>query len=489
MRPFLPLLLLFLTACGSKKKEYNGLLHPARVPSQYFTVEGGREMRVLTRHGTEMTIPAGAFAAGKTVTLEVKEVFTPAELLQSGLTTVAGTKSLRSGGMIYFNATVGGQSAEPSQPVKVFLPAAEPDPAMQVFSGQLQADSTVDWKNPRALDTSLTADLTARIQRGSAVYKASCGNCHDVQRDGTGPAHKGLLNRGPWRNPRLLLAWLNNPAAFMASDAYTQQLKEKYGSMMTSHPALDMEDLKDLLAFMNMEARKPAPATASLPDTSKPGKAECGYDSSYIIRSNDFDEYDTSHVIIGGISADTAGKPFNLLDPEYQGIFRQGYRFDINANGWYNIDAYLDETVAAVQPVQLSAVLNMTEDVPAFVYLLVPSDRVMQAYETKKGNQYIFSKDGDQLPLPIGRRALVFAFTSVDKTIRYGISEFTIGASQTLNLDMRETTPEGLAEQLRNAQLSGIEIRAIEKELKVKPRPCPQENRDVINMPNPRVVN
>ncbi len=93
---------------------------------------------------------------------------------------------------------------------------------------------------------------------GKALFTAKCAVCHNVTKKMTGPALAGLEDRHKWADHKELLAWINNPAAYMAKDPYTQGLKAEYGSMMTGFPDVTLKDVGDMVAYIK-EAAKPAP--------------------------------------------------------------------------------------------------------------------------------------------------------------------------------------------------------------------------------------
>jgi cytochrome c2 len=97
---------------------------------------------------------------------------------------------------------------------------------------------------------------------GKAVFMSKCASCHNVLKKATGPALAGLEERHKWADHKELLAWINNPAAYMAKDPYTQGLKAEYGSMMTGFPDVTLQDVNNMVAYIN-EAAKPAPAPAA----------------------------------------------------------------------------------------------------------------------------------------------------------------------------------------------------------------------------------
>ena len=80
-------------------------------------------------------------------------------------------------------------------------------------------------------------------QDGKALFSANCASCHSPFKDVTGPALKGLEERGPWSDRKQLYAWIHNPPGYMAGSKYTQDLKNKFGSMMQSFPSLPEKDI------------------------------------------------------------------------------------------------------------------------------------------------------------------------------------------------------------------------------------------------------
>lgn len=97
---------------------------------------------------------------------------------------------------------------------------------------------------------------------GKTLFMSKCASCHQVLKKATGPALAGLEERHNWADHKELKSWINNPAAYMAKDAYTQGLKAEYGSMMTAFPDVSLQDVDNIVAYVN-EAAKPVAAPAA----------------------------------------------------------------------------------------------------------------------------------------------------------------------------------------------------------------------------------
>ncbi len=368
-----------LISCSAKKKEFNGILKPSNISSQYFTIDPLRDTTILTAHAGHYVINKGTFAADENVTIEIKEIFTPDEILRSGLTTLSDGKMLASAGMLYFNATANGKKIEPSLPVGVFIPGNNPDPGMKLFTGKLQSDSTVNWVDP--------IEITQDTTRPSRVI----------------------------------------PKDSLAKSSVTDT---SGGSFQTV--------------------------------------SDCN-DTIYVSKLNTFPEYDNDQSDEGNGTENSAIDTTVEDSNNARNIEKEGFDFQITANGWYNIDAFLkDEN--GIENVKLSVDVKSDEDIPLYMYLFVPTERVMINATSKKGNQYFFSFNDDKsISLPLRHRAIVLGFNSLGKRIMYGAAEFVIEKEQVIQVELKDISKRGLTYLLASKNLNGIEIEAIEKEMQIVP--------------------
>ena len=108
---------------------------------------------------------------------------------------------------------------------------------------------------------------------GKANFTGKCASCHNIFKKMTGPALEGLESRGKWADHKELLAWINNPAAYMAKDPYTQGLKAEYGPMMTGFADVTLKDVDDMVAYINAEVanKNAAPKPGAVTETADTG--------------------------------------------------------------------------------------------------------------------------------------------------------------------------------------------------------------------------
>jgi cytochrome c2 len=95
--------------------------------------------------------------------------------------------------------------------------------------------------------------LNSSAQEGKALFNGKCASCHQIFKDGTGPALMGLEERHAWSDHNEILKWAHNPTAYMAKDAYTAGLKAKFGSVMQAFPDLTIKDVDAIVSYVNQQ--------------------------------------------------------------------------------------------------------------------------------------------------------------------------------------------------------------------------------------------
>lgn len=93
--------------------------------------------------------------------------------------------------------------------------------------------------------------VSANAQDGKALFNQKCATCHSLDKKLTGPALRGFTERGPWADKKKIYAWIHNPAGFMASDPYTQALKNEYnGVVMTGFADLTEAQIDAIVTYI-----------------------------------------------------------------------------------------------------------------------------------------------------------------------------------------------------------------------------------------------
>lgn len=412
---------------------------------QLFSIDPARDTSLKTLHGTLIRIPAGAFSATAEVEVEIREAFTPAEILAAGLTTESNGRPLRSGGMIYINAMDDDDTVQPVKPLNVSIPSSYYDTAMQVFKGEQTDSAGINWVDPQPTDTT---PQSKQWRSGKALFQSRCASCHNIFTDLTGPALGGVENR--WSDRSKLHLWIRNwPKA--VESGYPRAVTVQHFSaseMVLFEGALTGAQIENILFYIRNEYNNPTSGGCTS-DTVPLTKSERTY-------------------LAPGIDAATTDT--SLLNKDY-GLPDDGmYDFQVKSLGWFNVDAYIDG-YAGVINAKVGARLKGLE-ARLHVYLFCPADKVLISTIESNGNTYIFNKVDGRIPLIEGRRAILFAFGNHAGKLYYGISEFTITKEQTIDIRIKETNDEEMRTALQSKQLDGIDLGIEKLGKKVLERNC-----------------
>jgi len=135
----------------------------AAIPSpERFEINTTADTVIETKEGVVFAIPANAFASSSnTVQLEIRTALDAYSIMQQGLSTMSNGEMLQTAGMFYINGYENGQPLLLQKEIAVSVPARNINPAMQLFDGVQDSNGTVNWVNPRPVETKLrTVDIT-----------------------------------------------------------------------------------------------------------------------------------------------------------------------------------------------------------------------------------------------------------------------------------------------------------------------------------------
>jgi mono/diheme cytochrome c family protein len=94
-------------------------------------------------------------------------------------------------------------------------------------------------------------NLSEGATKGKGLFQSKCASCHSIFKDMTGPALTGFEERGLWADRNKLYQWIKNPVSFIRKEPYVQELKKKYGSVMTAFPDITNEDIDAIAMYIN----------------------------------------------------------------------------------------------------------------------------------------------------------------------------------------------------------------------------------------------
>jgi outer membrane protein assembly factor BamB len=174
-----------------------------KVVPQVFTANSSNNISLQGSKGSRFVFSANAFVTldGQpvtgNVTIEVKEILKPIDMILSNMPTMSDGKPLESGGQFYIRATQNNQELKlaPGRKVEVKVNVDTVMQGMQVFTGQVTTNGNVNWQ-------------------------VSTSQANVVVRDSVGPAssvaYSMFADRMEWLNidkfaPESLVSFTANP--------------------------------------------------------------------------------------------------------------------------------------------------------------------------------------------------------------------------------------------------------------------------------------
>jgi OmpA family len=148
---------------NEKPKNMTQLYQQLAVKTQIFKINTNRDTILRGEKGTRLFIPKGAFVGisdNSVVDFQLKECYDFSDMIGENLTTMDGDKMLRTGGMIYTEATANGKKLEIKNSIGVeFASKESKEPNMQLFTGirNVNRNGAMNWT---PLNTSIDAQIS-----------------------------------------------------------------------------------------------------------------------------------------------------------------------------------------------------------------------------------------------------------------------------------------------------------------------------------------
>lgn len=134
----------------------NEVYNESNLPSQEFSLIGSQGTIIEGKDGTKVKIDKNTFVdkngnliSGE-ITLELKEVLDPIDMIMGNLTTISDGKTLETGGMIYLNATSSSEqlSLASGKSILISMPSDSLLSDMSLFEGVKDSAGVVNWVDP-----------------------------------------------------------------------------------------------------------------------------------------------------------------------------------------------------------------------------------------------------------------------------------------------------------------------------------------------------
>lgn len=493
---FLAVTVLSLSSCSDKNSNKK-LFNPGNLRTQHFRINPNADTTLFGLRGGFFNIEKASFDGQEPVDIEIKEAYSPSEIIYAGLTTESDGRLLESGGMVYLNAKRKGRQVKLLKPVGISIPANYVNKDMKLFKGEEKKDGSINWIEPEPLDSLMNR---TPIDTGEILFKTYCASCHSIFKDLTGPALAFVDERVNDRN--ILKAFIRNAPAVMKENSYFQCLKDKFGSMQPVFSNLTEREIDLILNYIKNEsdARPDLRPIPQQPVSEATGLAEalnakdtsgkltscipapCGFDTIYV----DTTDYDFTNANMMDLHEEATKEdsmdylyknPDSLESVQRRGfadlLFTEGrYNFQVKTLGWFNVDAFY-EGMKGTEIVDLFVKTAFEQKSELEIHVFFPAKKLLTVGTLhKEDGLFHFEKYKGQIPLFLNDEAIAFGVTSIKEKIYYGITAFKVGKRQTISLDIKETTKEELTHAFKEMKLDGIDLDIITKKRLIVPKDC-----------------
>jgi hypothetical protein len=268
--------------------------------------------------------------------------------------------------------------------------------------------------------------------------------------DFTAPALAGCRERQPY--PDWAYRFTKNPSLMVEKDEYASAIYKKWNkTQMTAFPSLSRADVDAILDYCDNEAM----LNPMLPATFKTDSISDGPSSTPCFDSGFYPLPDTNIQIL---PIDTMPDSTGKISTEIISTEVPMYQFNIDQSGWYNIDCFIDDNLALVTNVRLTASLKMPKELNVTVYLCIPDRKLLTSGIEMKNRVYQFYSADGIIPLILNDEAIIFAFGADTAKAFYGIARFKVQNKQHIVVNLKESTKEDILSAIKSNKLDGVKI-------------------------------
>lgn len=416
----------------------SAVLTNENLSEQLFIIDTRKDTTLLSAAGIRVHIPAGSIKSTTTsVTVIVKEALSLYDMLRAGLTTRSGDKLLRSNGMFYIATK---EVSELTKPLKVDVPVALADPAMQLFKG-VEENGRVDWQEP----VELKVDTLDAYRNGKKIFESSCASCHGIEKPLTGSALANVETR--WTNREHLYRAIRNYAELIYSGdcgyvGFRYCGSSRNGMMPFSFTD---EEIEDILTYIRRES------------------ARLGIKDTIAFREPEVDEFYDQLKKLNQVEVPIkryayARKKMEAVENKIVTPVKLGstesYNLSIYNFGWYNIDAWLYNRPDVIQST-LKVRVEGSRDKVVNTYLIVPDDKIFTEGGLLNNNrEYGFWEQDGSIPMKPGIKAYILASGELDGHILFGATPFVTTKEQLITVVVKQVTQDEMDTVLRRLSLN-----------------------------------
>jgi hypothetical protein len=507
-------LLALIVSCNTRKKTNSFFSKPGDIKADEYVIGIDKDTTLATKNGALLYIPKGSLSieTGNSITLEIKEVYTPAQMILSGLTTRTEYEQLSSGGMIYISVAKG-QNVKINKPIQVAIPSGYLDKKMQLYKGEKDADGNIVWKNPVLMPEN--NQLTAK-EEGAVLFQQKCGACHGIGKQFSGPDLAHVTERFSRYERRNIfynhlvkmdttkLDYTQVPGIEMSSnlndssksresgkdslagsfqnyfteELYFCNLTKFFGSPDQSKlKHVSKKELRNIYRYIKEESNRmnlPLPVHAWLDESVDSCK-------TYASRLQKLNKLKQIANVKRENLVDKNGRLVEVKSEVKQNIKRikkwlppleefeeavtpenissAYYQFTITSFGWFNCDM-LSKDIPGVEESELWVKLTGSIIENVKVYLFLPGEKIYLdgGIGDKGTGYYAFNLTNGKIFLPQKQKGYIIGMAETKNAPAFALQEFTVNKSQEIELSLHTGAKEEFEQSVNALSLDQLKI-------------------------------
>ena len=436
---------------------------------QTFTIKGDQDTLLVGKNGTTLTILKNTFVnsygqPATTVSIDLVEVNSIADIIQANLQTTSGDKILQTGGMFFIDAKENNNSLAVAEGKSIYVEvkANFKDPQMKIFDGKFDNKGRIDWTITCNLENNLIPIPLSLVDFHKcdfecAFSKKQIDYLSNPKFENTYIATREFEDRCCAMNVAAC-DWFNGLSQKFL-DIYTNNIDKPLfysDSLVVAHLAENYKDQIDTTKKFNWD---------EISWTTYMFQFFSQLKNQRLTNTINFDKLGISEnttpeeLISKGYSASDADKiiaHFKIRkqivkskETEKQTSRLASYSFSINKLGWVNVDRFIDDTKTEPSTFFVQIKSKDTLDFIS-VSLVIPSYNVAVFSIHNDGNLYSFTKKNDGYrTLPVGQDAIIVAFSYKDNKPYFGKQKIKIPKEGQIGLTLTASTEQTIKQDIK----------------------------------------
>lgn len=444
------------------KTPLSPLFDSLRPSTQTFTVKGHRDTLLIGRNGTTFTILKNTFVdshgqPATTVRIDIVEVNSIADIINSNLQTTSGDKVLQTGGMFFIDAKENNKSLAISEAKSIYVEVKSnyKDPQMKIFDGKFDDEGKIDWTTTGNLENNLIPIPLSLLNFHKCDFE--CGFSKKQTED---------LSKPKYENTYIATREFEERCCAMsyATCPQSNNLSQKFLDIYTSNIEKPLYYSDSLVVNYLTQKFKDKIDTTKKFEFNDTGwftymfQLFTEFKNQKLTNIINFDNLEisgnttTEDLISKGYSINEADKIIAFFKVRKQIIESReakqqtsqlaSYSFNINKLGWVNVDKFMDgkNTEQSNFLVQINS-----KDTLDFVSvsLVIPRYNVVVFSIHNDDNLYSFTKKKEGYRnLPVGQDAIIIAFSYKENKPFYGKQKIRIPKDGNIEIELTESTEQ-----------------------------------------------